>query len=85
MNIQDFKQLINVLSLEFHLSEDGNWLNAWDNHSRTRVTVHVDTAPKIAAGEELSYNKQTKASKESGEEYTQYYLVQRAKQPDLVM
>ena len=86
MTIAQLKAFLNVPTINLDRDEkEPKWLRSWDNATRTSVVVHEDTLNKIKAGESFDLKTSTKASKESGEVYTQHVLVIYSKQPDEVL
>lgn len=78
MNINEVKAQLGLTTLPLTRALDQQtkapqpFLTYWDDATRKRVIIHDDTLKEINTGTaNLAMNSRIKASKESGEEYTQ--------------
>ena len=87
MNIQEIKTFLKVPELRFTIDKtlEGaptDWFSTWINADRISISAHKDMIAKLAASSNLSLKKEIKASKESGEIYTKYIIVEYATKAD---
>jgi hypothetical protein len=84
MNIQQIKTQLGIIgdaTLDLYPVKDKEGVVTafsanWDNTTRTRVIAHQDTLNAAKAGStELVLKTSTKASKESGEVYTEIFII----------
>lgn len=81
MNITEIKAALGVSTLSLYPVKDAQGVATkfhanWDNTTRTRIIAHEDVL--VAAQEsstELVIKTSKKASKESGEEYTELFII----------
>ena len=90
MNIAQVKAALGLESLPLTRQLDVNgketaFLSFWNNTTRTRVLIHDDVLAVVRTSQDMTIKTSQKASKESGELYTEHFIIIPARLPEVVL
>ena len=90
MNLDQIKEALGVKSLPLTRQQDVNgkdtaFLSFWDNTTRTRVLIHDDVLKVAKTSQDMILKTSQKASKESGEVYTENFIIIPTRLPEVTL